>query len=165
MSQSATSLHDLSRLHFRVGWVFLLVFLSMGLFLESMHGFKIGWYNDVSNATRREMFTLAHAHGTLLGLIHIAFAATLAALPGVAERSRIASRLLLSGGILLPLGFFLGGFYIYGGDPGLGILLVPPGGLALIGAAALALRAALSNDAPDPPPAPPAQTKQRRKRS
>lgn len=165
MSQSVSPVPELSRLHFRVGWAFVLVFLSMGLFLESMHGFKIGWYNDVSNATRREMFTLAHAHGTLLGLIHIAFAATLAALPGVAERSKTASRLLLAGGILLPLGFLFGGFYIYGGDPGLGILLVPPGGLALMGAAALTLRAALSNDSPDLPLGKSAPSKQRRRKS
>ena len=33
---------------------------------------------------------------------------------------------------MLPAGFFLGGLVIHGGDPGLGILLVPPGGLLLL---------------------------------
>ena len=56
----------------RFGWWSLLVFLSLGAVLETMHGFKIGWYVDVGNETRRLMFTLAHAHGTLLALINIA---------------------------------------------------------------------------------------------
>ena len=34
--------------------------------------------------------------------------------------------------MLLPTGFFLGGIFIYGGDPGLGVLLVPIGGLLLV---------------------------------
>jgi len=33
---------------------------------------------------------------------------------------------------LMPAGFFLGGLFIYSGDPGLGILLVPAGGLLLV---------------------------------
>jgi hypothetical protein len=31
----------------------------------------------------------------------------------------------------MPVGFFLGGLFVYAGDPGLGILLVPVGGLLL----------------------------------
>ena len=31
----------------------------------------------------------------------------------------------------MPLGFFLGGIVTYGGDPGLGALLVPIGGIVL----------------------------------
>jgi hypothetical protein len=34
--------------------------------------------------------------------------------------------------IVLPGGFFLGGVTIYGGDPGLGILLVPVGAFFLL---------------------------------
>ena len=41
---------------------------------------------------------------------------------------------------LLPAGFFLGGLYIYSGDPGLGIALVPAGGLLLFVAVALTAR-------------------------
>jgi len=72
------------RLHLRVGWWSLLVFLTLGLVLEALHGFKLGWYLDVSNQTRPLMWTQAHAHGTLLAMVNIAFALTAArlALPG-----------------------------------------------------------------------------------
>ena len=63
----------------RWGWWSLAVFLTLGLVLEALHGFKLGFYLDVHNQTRRHMWTLAHAHGTLLGLVHIAFAASLRA--------------------------------------------------------------------------------------
>ena len=39
----------LSRHHLRFGWWSLLVFLSLGIALETLHGFKIGWYLDVAN--------------------------------------------------------------------------------------------------------------------
>ena len=34
--------------HLRVGWWSLLIFLTLGLILEGMHGLKVGWYLDVS---------------------------------------------------------------------------------------------------------------------
>ena len=46
----------------------------------------------------------------------------------------MASRALVAAGVLLPLGFFLGGLVYYGGDPGLGIVLVPIGAILLIAA-------------------------------
>ena len=67
--------------HARLGWWLLLLFLSLGLILEGLHGFKVRWYLDVSNELRRLMLTLAHAHGTLLALVHIAFAFTLRSWP------------------------------------------------------------------------------------
>jgi hypothetical protein len=36
----------------------------------------------------------------------------------------------------MPTGFFLGGYQLYGGDPGFGVFLVPLGGMAMIAAAA-----------------------------
>src|SRR5882672_9416328 len=114
--------------HLRYGWWSLLVFLSLGIVLEGLHGFKIGWYLNVSTETRRLLFTLAHAHGTLLGLVNIAFGITVARLPGwVGTPRKIASASLKAATLLLPGGFFLGGLVIYHGDPGLGILLVPFG--------------------------------------
>lgn len=122
----------LARRHLRIGWWSLLLFLSAGIALEALHGFKIGLYLDVSNATRRHMWTLAHAHGTLLSLVNIAFAASLALLPHPrAGLLRWAGTTLSAATILLPGGFFLGGLWIYAGDPGLGIALVPIGALAL----------------------------------
>ena len=53
---------------------------------------------------------------------------------------RTISRWLRVGALLMPLGFFLGGILNYEGDPSLGILLVPLGGLCLLYAL---LRAAL----------------------
>jgi hypothetical protein len=58
--------------HLRAGWWGLLIYLGLGIALEMLHGFKIGFYLDVSNHTRRLMWTLAHAHGTLLALVNIA---------------------------------------------------------------------------------------------
>ncbi len=130
-----------SNRHLRFGWWSLLCFLSLGLGLELLHGFKLGWYLDAGNEMRRLMLTLAHAHGTLLALVNIAAGLTLRA---VKEFSlpRAVSFSLRSSGVLLPLGFFLGGLRIYGGDPGVGVILVPVGGLLLlhgVGGAALAL--------------------------
>ena len=109
----------------------MLVFVILGLTLETLHGFKIRAYLDVSNETRRLMWTLAHAHGTLLGVVNVLYGLTLSAFPGWGHDS-LASRGLMLAAILLPAGFFLGGVNPYGGDPGLGILLVPIGAVALI---------------------------------
>jgi hypothetical protein len=56
-------------------------------------------------------------------------------------RLGLASTLLIAASVLLPLGFLLGGIWVYGGDPGLGVLLVPPGALCLLAALLLAARA------------------------
>ncbi len=104
----------------------------------------MGSYLNVSNETRRlpQLWTLAHAHGTLLGLVNLAFAATLRALPAWPEpNQRFASSCLLAATVLMPAGFFLGGVFIYSGDPGLGILLVPAGGILLFAAVFLTARA------------------------
>ena len=114
----------------RFGWWSLLVFLSVGGALETLHGFKIGWYVDVGNETRRLMFTLAHAHGTLLALINIAAGLTARKVDRFELRSS-ASFALIWAAILLPAGFFLGGIVIYDGDPGLGVWLVPVGAILL----------------------------------
>ena len=76
------------RRHLRFGWWSLFAFLALGIALDAMHGFKVGWYLDTVNETRRLMFTLSHAHGTLLGLMHLGFAATVWALPAWAGPSR-----------------------------------------------------------------------------
>jgi len=133
---------DLIRRHLQVGWWALLIFLTAGLALEALHGFKIEAYLKVTNETRRLMWTLAHAHGTLLGLVNLAFASSLRVLPAWPEPSkRFASSALIAATILMPAGFFLGGVFIYAGDPGLGILLVPVGGILLFAAVLMIARA------------------------
>jgi hypothetical protein len=132
---------EYARRHLRLGWWSLLVFATLGLVLESLHGFKVRVYLDVSNETRRLMWTLAQAHGTLLGAVNVLFGLTLRAAPSMAEaRQQFVSKLLTGATILLPLGFFLGGVSFYAGDPGLGILLLPVGATLLLAALYLIAR-------------------------
>jgi hypothetical protein len=149
------------RRHLRIGWWSILVFLTLGVALEALHGFKTPWYLNVSNSTRRLMFTLAHAHGTLLGVLHVAFAATVPQLSGWDTRQRVlASNSLFGAGILIPAGFFLGGLVVYAGDPGLGIILVPVGALLLFVAVFMTARAAgASKPASTPAPTAPSLAK------
>ncbi len=129
---------QLVRRHLRFGWAALLGFLALGLALEALHGLKIGWYLDVANSTRRLMWTLGHAHGTLLALVNIAYAVTLPRFP--AAGSRLTSSWLIAGSLLLPLGFLLGGVITYGGDPNPGIALAAVGGVALLVAVGAVVR-------------------------
>jgi len=116
----------------RFGWAQMLLFLSLGIVLETMHGFKVGWYLNAGEETRRLLLTLAHAHGVLLGLVNLGFAATIHSLPNLAPKLlRLCSPLLLTACIMLPTGFLLGGLVTYGGDPGLGVFLVAPGAAIL----------------------------------
>lgn len=122
------------RRHLLIGWRGLALFILLGLVLETLHGLKLNYYLDVRYETRRLMWTLAHAHGTLLSLVHIAWGTVLAAAISKTATApgRLVSWSLTAGWLLVPLGFFLGGLAIQGGDPGLGILLVPVGGIALL---------------------------------
>ena len=114
--------------HLRFGWWSLFAFLALGLVLETLHGFKLAWYLNVDVEMRRLMFTLAHAHGALFGLVNIAAGLTLRGVKGL-ELTRDTSLALRWGSLLLPVGFLLGGFGIHDGDPGLGIALAPVGAL------------------------------------
>ena len=122
---------DVASRHLRFGWWMLFMFAALGLILESLQGFKVAAYLDVSNETRRTMWRLAHTHGTLLGAINILFALTLRSSPTAVVAPWI-SMTLIAATLLLPLGFFLGGVVFYAGDPGLGVLLVPVGGVLLL---------------------------------
>ncbi len=119
--------------HFRFGWWALCVFAALGLVLESFNGLRVDWYLGVANQTRRHMFTLGHAHGTLLALVNLAFAMTLESrFARHLHNPKLPSAALLGAGVLIPAGFFTGGLVIYDGDPGLGIALVPVGALLLV---------------------------------
>jgi hypothetical protein len=140
----------LAHRHHRLGWWALLLFLSLGIGLETLHGFKAGFYLDPAQRLRRLLWTLAHAHGTLLALVHVAFAVGLAQFGRWSERRlKLASFLLTDALLLLPVGFFLGGIGQSEVDPSPGILLVPVGALALLGAVGLI---ALSATRPADPP-------------
>jgi membrane protein DedA with SNARE-associated domain len=85
------------------------------------------------------MFTLAHAHGTLLALVNIAAGLTVHMVERFTLRPSVSFALIWAA-ILLPGGFFLGGIAIYDGDPGLGVWLVPIGAALLFyGIARIAL--------------------------
>ena len=150
---------DYVRRHLRFGWWSLFVFLLLGATLETLHGFKAGFYLDVSNETRRLMWTLAHAHGALLGIVNVAAGVTLRALPELPgdARIRLISATLRAATVLLPAGFFAGGVTFYSGDPGVGIALVP------VGAACLAIAVLLLARAVSNPSGPPAATEKRRR--
>jgi hypothetical protein len=124
------------------GWWSLLVWLSLGLVLEALHGFKVGWYLDVANETRRLLLRLAHVHGTLLALVNLAFAATLRADAVDARGLRRGARCLAWAALLMPLGFLFAGLRPLGGDPGHAIVLVPIGGVLLLVGVWTAARAA-----------------------
>jgi hypothetical protein len=131
---------SLVRRHLRIGWLAILVFLSLGILLEALHGFKVDAYLNVANETRRLMWTLAHAHGVLIGVLHLGFAFTLRELDAPASGwPRIVSSCLTGATVLLPCGFLLGGAVTYGGDPGRGILLVPVGAALLFAAVLITL--------------------------
>lgn len=130
---SSISTSPLAGRHLSFGWWTLLVFLTLGIVLEALHAFKVGSYLSVANETRRLMWTLAHAHGALLGLVHLAFAFAVRTIPDWPMKSRsIASSTLIGATILMPAGFFLGGVGSKAGDPGLGIVLLPVGAALLV---------------------------------
>ena len=128
-----------SNTHLRHGWWALFAFLTLGVVLETLHGFKIGWYLDADADIRRMMFTLAHAHGTLLALVNIAAGVTLRVVDGF-DLDKNISRAILWGSLVLPIGFLLGGVVIHDGDPGMAVLLVPVGALMLLYGTACAAR-------------------------
>jgi hypothetical protein len=122
------------------GWLLLAVFLPLGLTLEALHALKVQVY--FGSILRRELWTLAHAHGTLLGILALAYAGIAErAIADAAPRQRI-SKLLVLGAWLMPLGFLLGGVLNSEGDPSLLILAVPMGAASLLVALVSACSAA-----------------------
>ena len=110
----------------------MFAFASVGLVLELLHGFKIQTYLAVSNETRRLMWTLGHAHGALIGLVHIAFGQRLESSRAQPRDLQVTSAALIGAGLLLPGGFLLGGIAFFEGDPGIGVSLVPVGAALLL---------------------------------
>ncbi|HEX5053905.1 MAG TPA: hypothetical protein VFZ65_19155 [Planctomycetota bacterium] len=121
--------------------IWLLAFsLPLGLTLEALHAMKVQVY--LGSALRRELWTLAHAHGNLLGILCLVVSALGPRLAADPAQRRRNERLLAVGAVLMPLGFLLGGVLNSEGDPSPGILLVPLGGVAVFVALVLAARGA-----------------------
>jgi len=112
-----------------VGFFLLAVFVPMGLTLEALHALKIDVYLD--SVTRRELWNLAHAHGGMLGLLCLVYGSVAERWLSAGRRESIAS-LVRWGAVLMPAGFLFGGIANHEGDPSLGILLVPVGGILLV---------------------------------
>lgn len=133
MTMTATTVDsDRDRLrlrHLRIGWWSLLLFALLGILLEAMHAWKAELYLHPAAETRRLLWRLAHAHGLGLAMVHVAFAVTIG---HAARLPRAASPCLIGASVALPGGFFLGGAFASGGDPGLGIVAVPLGALLLL---------------------------------
>lgn len=124
------------RSHLRYGTSALLLFLLGGLSLEFLHLIKAPWYLD--HHLRRELWVLGHAHGALLALLNLAWAAVLPRLPAAAG----SGWALRWGAALVPTGFLLGGVGNSESDPSLAILATPIGAALLIFALSDAARAA-----------------------
>ena len=126
---------------FRVGWSTLLVWASTGLVLETLHALKYAPYLD--DPMTRWLFTLGHAHGAGLSLVLLVY--TVAGRPLFDPRSVSVTRVdraLVTGVLLMPLGFVLGAVGRPEGDPSLGIIFVPVGALLILFAIASTARAA-----------------------
>ena len=106
------------------------VYLPLGLTLEALHAMKVQVY--FGSAMRRELWTLAHTHGNLLGILLLVWFAVGERAVAAESTRHSVDRWLRIGAILMPLGFLFGGVLNYEGDPSLGILLVPIGAVALL---------------------------------
>jgi hypothetical protein len=123
------------------GWLSIAAWMTFGLLLEGFLGYKIPTY--LQDQQRRELFRLAHTHGTFSGLLLLI--AALATQRFSLAPPRTAQLALRIGTVLMPLGFLIAGIWHYEGDPGLAIWLVPPAALMIIfGAVALAFAARTS---------------------
>jgi len=119
----------IARRHLRVGWASLFFFVLLGLVLEMLLAYKVGSYVDAGSEARRTMWRLAHAHGTGLAVLQIAYGLTVKSVSAAADALTSVCLLVALG--LIPLGFFGGGMVVHGGDPGVLVLAVPPGAVAL----------------------------------
>jgi hypothetical protein len=113
------------------GWISLAAWIVFGLLIESLIGFRSPALLD--DSVRREMFRLAHAHGTLLNLVLIA--AAICARLDLVRLGRVSSLGLRAAVMLLPVGFLLAGMWHFKDDPGVAIVLVPIGALLLLASA------------------------------
>jgi hypothetical protein len=110
------------------GWISLAAWIVFGLLIEGLIGFRSPPLLD--DSVRREMFRLAHAHGTLLNLVLIA--AAICARLDLIGLGRATSLGLRTAVVLLPIGFFLAGLWHFKDDPGIAIFLVPLGAVLLL---------------------------------
>jgi len=112
----------------RQGWISLALWIAFGILIEGFSAFRSPAYLD--DSVRREMFRLAHAHGTLLNLVLLG--AAICAHLNLIRLGPMTSLGLRSAVLLLPAGFLFGGLWHFKDEPGLGIALVPVGAVLLL---------------------------------
>jgi hypothetical protein len=110
------------------GWISLAAWIVFGLLIEGLIGFRSPALLD--DSVRRDMFRLAHAHGTLLNLVLIA--AAICVRLDLIRVGRLTLLGLRAAVILLPVGFLLAGIWHFKDDPGVAILFVPLGAVLLL---------------------------------
>jgi hypothetical protein len=115
----------------RLGWISLALWIAFGILIEGFSAFRSPAYLD--DTVRREMFRLAHAHGTLLNLVLLA--AAICARLDLIRLGRMTSLGLCSAAALLPAGFLFAGLWHFKDEPGPAILLVPVGAVVLLATA------------------------------
>ena len=120
----------------RQAWFGLAFWMAFGLLVEGLIGFRSPAY--LQNPVRREVFRLAHAHGTLLSILLLV--ANLYIQKALSSPPNLGVLLLRIGVFVMPVGFLLGGIWHYESDPGIGIFLAPVGGvLVVFGVIAMAM--------------------------
>jgi len=140
MIRPQTQRKKLCRRHLLEAWGGLFLYALLGLSLELLLAYKAPLYIDVENDTRRLMWRLAHAHGTLFSILHLGLAFTFSKLRDGAfpQPAGLLSGCLTGASLLIPAGFFLGGLRAQDGDPAAAIALVPAGAVLLLVALGLA---------------------------
>lgn len=129
-----------AKTHARFGWTLLFVSLAFGAGLETLEGFRVE--RLVGDPWVQRLWSLAHFHGTALGLVNLVYVGWADAEPlGIPARRR-ASWALRLGSVCMPLGFFLGGLFHPEGDPSFGIALAPLGALVILYGVSLQMLAA-----------------------
>jgi hypothetical protein len=115
----------------RQAWISLAIWITFGILLEGFNAFRSPALLD--DAVRREMFRLAHAHGTLLNLVLLA--AAICARLDLIRVGPMTSLGLRVAVVLLPAGFLFGGLWHFKDEPGPAIVLVPVGAVLLLATA------------------------------
>ena len=110
------------------GWFGLAVFMAFGLLIEGLIGYRSPAY--LNDPMLRELFRLAHFHGTALSLLLVV--ADLYLLSRDIAIPRPAKLSLRIGAVIMPLGFLFGGIATTETDPHFSIILSPIGGVMLI---------------------------------
>lgn len=131
-----------TKTQFCFAWICFWIFF--GLLLDSFMGMKQLFY--LSNPIRREMWRLAHTHGTLMTLVFLAYVH----FRGISKKQH--ENMMFIGALLMPVGFFLGGIVTTEIDPFVGVFLVPIGGLLFVSGLLFSLFTTPQTPQPATPP-------------